>query len=68
MKLRDRLMSWLGYKYIANFNTKEIHVNGKCHALKNMSQRNKIYVRNALVYLAMGYNGCRFCLKRFDTG
>lgn len=69
----EYLLSLLGYKYVANKNTKEIHnflvPHHNCHK-DLMARKSKKYLttkgKNKL--LASGeYNGCRWCMKSEDT-
>jgi hypothetical protein len=56
--------------YIANSNTLEIH-KSTCYWVKYILASNKVPVQNlkkvAEFILNQGYNGCHFCLPRYDT-
>ena len=56
--------------YIANLNSKEIH-KLDCHWVSLMANSNKTYCRNleeaANLIREEGYNGCHYCLPRYDT-
>ena len=66
-----RFKFWLGYKYLVNHNTKEIHVlkevTTKCR-LAMMSNKEVITSRKVKKLLNKGYNGCRHCYKEEDEG
>ena len=56
--------------YIANLNSKEIH-KLDCHWVSQMSAANKSYCKSLAKAAALietkGYNGCHYCLPRYDT-
>ena len=56
--------------YIANLNTREIH-RLDCHWVTLMAEGNKSYRENlqdvAELIEHNGYNGCHYCLPRYDT-
>ena len=56
-----------GELYIGNKRTRELH-RWNCQWVKKMAGRNKVHfwtIENPLVH---GYNGCYYCMKRWDTG
>jgi Zn-dependent metalloprotease len=56
--------------YVANLNSKEIH-KLDCHWVSLMKKTNKSYCTNlgevAPLINDSGYNGCHYCLPRYDT-
>jgi len=56
--------------YVANLNSKEIH-KLNCHWVSRMAIGNKSYCENlqeaADLIKNNGYNGCHYCLQRYDT-
>ena len=58
------------YWYVANLNTKEIH-KPACSWVSKMTFKNKYQFRSlekvADLIEHSGYNGCHFCLPRYDT-
>jgi hypothetical protein len=56
--------------YVANLNSKEIH-KLDCHWVGLMKKTNKLYCTNlgevAPLINDSGYNGCHYCLPRYDT-
>lgn len=54
------------YPYVANRNTEEVH-EANCEWVAKMSAKNKVAYRQLELALQHGYNGCRYCLKEFDT-
>ncbi len=70
--IKEKALMLLGYKYVANTSTKEIHrlTNPKCHATEHLAKKNRKYLteKQFTKYLKDGYNGCRFCLKEYDNG
>jgi hypothetical protein len=63
-------MRLIGYKYVANLNSKEIHrINSKysqCH-LTEIKDRKYLREKQIPLWVQYGYNGCRFCFKEIDT-
>lgn len=63
--------NWLGYKYIVNHRTKEIHsvkdITSKCR-IASLTRAEYITRCGMKKYLAMGYNGCSKCFKDKDNG
>ena len=53
--------------YIANENTGEVHVR-ECEWAHRIALRNRRYYCTLEDAIADGYNGCAFCLPRYDTG
>lgn len=72
MTLKEKALYLIGYKYLANRYTHEIHrmSNPMCHTTLHMTKKNKMYLteKQALNLLSGGYNGCRFCLNKYDRG
>jgi hypothetical protein len=67
---RCRLIERLGFKYIANHRTKEIH------RVEHLTSRCRINLLKRSGYctrwwqeklLRKGYNGCRYCYKEKDS-
>jgi hypothetical protein len=58
------------FLYVANLNSKEIH-KLDCRWVSLMATRNKSYCKSLRKVAALiedsGYNGCHFCLPRYDT-
>ncbi|MCK4732878.1 MAG: hypothetical protein KAT65_10525 [Methanophagales archaeon] len=58
------------YWYVANLNSKEIH-KLDCHWVSLMDNDNKLFCKNlsevAKLIKESGYNGCHYCLPRYDT-
>jgi hypothetical protein len=58
------------YWYVANISSKEIH-KLDCHWVSLMKNTNKLYCTNlgevAPLINDSGYNGCHYCLPRYDT-
>lgn len=56
--------------YVANINSKEIHMLD-CHYVSLMHDQNKYFCENlsevAKQIKENGYNGCHYCLPRYDT-
>ncbi|MDR2233898.1 MAG: hypothetical protein LBE56_12375 [Tannerella sp.] len=65
------ILMLLGYRFIGNRGTMEIHrIDSRlpnCR-LPMIVNREYIHVLSLRKYLRKGWNGCRFCMKRFDTG
>ena len=57
--------------YRVNFNTNEIHdlrkTHKNCH-LALMTNFKDVTEHTAMRMFEKGFNGCRFCLKKHDTG
>ena len=57
-------------RYVANLNSKEIH-KLNCHWVSRMAVGNKSYCENLQEVAGLiehsGYNGCHYCLPRYDT-
>lgn len=71
MKLFEKIKKFFGYNYIVNLNTLEIHNLNKPHTncKTNLMTNKKMITKKQLnKYLADGYNGCRWCLKKYDNG
>ena len=72
MTIKERFLYAIGYKYLANRETHEIHKmsNPVCHTTVHMAQKNRMYLtsKQALNLLKGEYNGCRFCLNKYDKG
>jgi hypothetical protein len=58
------------YRYVANLNSKEIHILN-CYWVSRMANRNKSHYSDlwelALLIRDNGYNGCHYCLSRYDA-
>jgi len=55
------------YPYAANRNSGEVHV-ANCVWARRIGPRNKTAYRNLDLALKHGFNGCRYCLPKEDTG
>ena len=70
--LRIRILERIGFKYIANKCTKEIHridflhKNCKIKELRNGGYCTKRWAERLIK--RNGYNGCRWCWREKDTG
>lgn len=68
---RNKFLEWLGYKYILNTNTGEIHkVSSLTKRCKIDLLKNGKYIsakRVNKLYLSGAANGCRYCYKDIDT-
>ena len=69
---RNRFLEWLGFRYVLNKNTGEIHdlrnERRNCR-IDMMTNVRYIFKRTAFKLMKVGKaNGCRYCLKRWDTG
>ena len=56
-----------GELFIGNKRTKELHV-WDCHWVDLMATSNKRYYWTIENPVLSGYNGCHYCMKRWDTG
>jgi len=56
-----------GELYIGNKRTKELHV-WDCHWVDLMAWSNKRYYWTVERPILSGYNGCHYCMRRWDTG
>jgi hypothetical protein len=68
--IQYRFMRLLGYRYIVNRRTKEIHrLNFKHTNFNIYSIKNYSFVKNNidLYFHYPDYNGCRFCMPYRDT-
>lgn len=68
---RSKFLEWIGYKFIANHRTKEVHIASKMtDRCRLIFMRNAEYVSEKRVkkLYESGYNGCRFCNKENDKG
>ena len=56
--------------HVANLNSREIH-KLDCHWASLMHNHNKLYCKDlsevAKLIRESGYNGCHYCLPRYDT-
>lgn len=68
VSLRRARLKLIGYKYIVNNNTKEIHVvsNMKTNCHLDLMTNFK-YVKSSKELLDNGFNGCRWCYNETDT-
>ncbi len=55
------------HPFVANRNTKEVHV-ANCEWVSRMNSGNKKAYHELDRALGHGYNGCKYCLPEFDTG
>ena len=69
---RCKLLEYFGFRYIINKNTGEIHdldnEHKNCHI--GMMRKAKYITKAKLFKLLKSgkANGCRYCLKKWDTG
>lgn len=82
MKMKLTIVEWFyvffGFPYLLNANTGEVHYlpNKTKHCWINlMNQANKVYLSkkqfnslNGTVFNGVAINGCKWCLKKHDTG
>lgn len=67
----DWLLKLLGCTYKVNLRTKEIHDLNKPHGNCRSGMMTKYKLVNKkkmLKLMTEGYNGCRFCMKKYDRG
>lgn len=69
----EKFMYWLGYRYVYNKRSKEIHCLENKHVNCNfqiMSRKNKRYMTEskAMKHLMNEANGCRWCMSEFNNG
>lgn len=68
---RNGFLEMLGYVYIANHYTREIHrvvmMTSKCR-LPFMRNASYCTARKARKLMKKGYNGCKYCNKDNDKG
>lgn len=67
-----RIKLRLGYIYMVNMGaSKEVHNLTKehvnCH-INDMTNYKQIRQKDLYKYIGKGWNGCRWCLKKFDKG
>jgi hypothetical protein len=67
-----KLLYFFGFRYLVNKRTKEIHrLNSQKEqcAFRYMTWRNKKVIHQLRLkkHLQNGHNGCRYCLKQYDT-
>lgn len=71
MNLFEKIKKFFGYNYLVNLNTLEIHDlnNPHTNCKTNLITNKKMITKKQLnKYLANGYNGCRWCLKKHNNG
>jgi len=69
LKLKLKLAKFFGYNMIVNEKSKEVHnlntPHVNCHV--NEIRRYKlIRSKDLLKYIGKGYNGCRWCMSKYD--
>ena len=69
---RNKFLELIGYKYIFNHNSKEIHrvtgINSPCR-VEYMTNAEYCTTKKAKRLIDNGgYNGCRYCYKEADNG
>jgi hypothetical protein len=62
-----RMLAVDDYPFIGNSRTRELHVPG-CEWVPKMNRWNKVAFSNKEDAFRQGYNGCHYCLPRYDTG
>ena len=55
------------YPYVANPNSGEVHL-ANCEWVRKMNPRRRSAYSDLELARKHGYNGCRYCLREFDTG
>ena len=69
---RNKFLELIGYKFIANHNSKEIHrVTGITNQCRLLPMTNAEYCSAKTAKRLIkdsGYNGCRYCYKEADNG
>ena len=74
---KEKILYLLGYKYIINKRTEEIHSleNEKSNCKIDLIVNKKYITKKAVdklledsEFLMNDYNGCRWCMKKFDNG
>ena len=69
-QVRFSLARMLGYRYIVNLRTREIHRLGskysQCH-LPGIKKYWLVREKHLPALLKFGCDGCRFCMPEFDT-
>jgi hypothetical protein len=70
IKIKFLFARILGYGYLVNLRSKEIHrLNSKytqCN-LDSIKKYKFIKKKQITVWMQYGYNGCRFCMPEIDT-
>jgi hypothetical protein len=69
----EKIMFWMGYRYIYNKESNEVHRLSTKHKncnLQLMSRKNKQYITYIEMKLkfAQGADGCRWCYSEKNTG
>ena len=68
---RSWFLELLGFKYIVNHHTKEIHraesTDSRCRFFL-MTKAERINKKKLQKLLTQGYNGCRWCMREYDLG
>jgi len=68
---RNKFLEFIGFKFIANNNTGEIHrveTLSKACRISMMTNARYITGRKVRKLLKKGHNGCRFCYAEKDNG
>jgi len=71
IKIFDKIKIAIGYRYMVNLNSKEIHdlKNPHVNCKTDLIVNKKFITKKSLnVYLQNGYNGCKWCLPEYDKG
>lgn len=71
MTLLEKIKKILGYRYIVNLNTWEIHDLKNTHEnckLNLMTNKKMITKKQLNAYLEDGFDGCKWCLKEYNKG
>lgn len=69
---RNRFLEFIGFRYVANHNSMEIHrlktEHKNCHieAMTNAGYCTALWADHLMFF--KGYNGCRWCYKEKDNG
>lgn len=68
LTFKEKAMLWLGYRYIANPNSREIHDLKEKRKHCNLAAiQRKIYITAKEMQKMANYNGCYHCLRKYDT-
>lgn len=74
MTFNDKIMKLIGYSYVVNKNTDEIHDLNNVHTnckLLIMSKKNKKYITRKTADKLLSetsHDGCRWCMKDRNNG
>ena len=69
MKFFNKIREMMGYRYMVNLRSKEIHDLKNTHANCNLELIvHKKFITQKMLhqYLHNGYNGCRWCMPEYN--